>query len=163
MPSLLPSIDAVIEPLQHVIHSLDFCCKTLLSFKPQDDENCFSATELASFAKTLTQAITLAEQCYSEYTRFTALSSQSEQTAVAATSEYNPLIRADLGQSLSEIVNTIQFLISTFEQIPLAEQQYIYNSVELCGMANTINTIKLAASHCLMQSQQLSSNSNHAT
>lgn len=157
MADLTLCTSCIVDHLKATIEYLECALKPLIEFVPEDDEQCFDTTELATFINRLIDARNAAEQCYSLYTQKLQAASdkdttplKSELTEHKPISE-NPIIRGGLLASLSEVINTLQVLIRSLEFITLKDGERVYNIVEVEGLRNIVGTIKAASEYCIEQ------------
>ncbi len=158
MSNIIPTPEStVIDAITAIIDALQFTCKPLVEFDPIDDEHCFNAAELAGMNQSLHGIREIAEQAYITYTQ--QLSADMPQSGelllpslpVIQQPSINPVIKATLQGTLSEIINVLQFLTLMLDSVEVVEDQRVFDSVEVLGLYTIITGIKTAAEYCFSQ------------
>ncbi len=154
------AINAVIDSLTQIIDSLQFVTMTLGQFAAVDDEQLLNAAELAGLVQYLNNTRDTAENCYTQYfhakralaNEIPADNEISDYAAVMMVpSSENPIITGSTHGTLSEIINSLQFLTAIFERVELAGGERLLTQVEVAGLNNTVKGIMAAAEYCFTQ------------
>ena len=145
--------DTVIDSMTAIIDYLQFVNMSLTNFVALDTEALFlDASELAGLSQTLHCARVMAEECYTlhlmELKRYgTAGSLVVYAMPKQGAPNSNPIIQNTLHETLYEIINSLQFLATILDHIELNGEDKLLTTVEVMGLSNTVNSIKIAAEH----------------
>lgn len=148
---------AVIDAFTEIIDALQFACKPLAEFCPTDDEHCFNAAELAGLNRSLHGIRNIAEQAYTIYAQQLHADMPQGGELILPTfpavrhPSINPVIKATLQATLSEIINVLQFLTVMLDSVEVIEDERVFNLVEVSGFYTMITGIKIAAEYCFDQ------------